>query len=88
MGPPPPFSKDQEVWIVEQYGKLGRICDVRRTYRLEYKLNPKDVPKDKAFMRVIHKFKEPGSVVPAKPKGRSSADMEKVVFRPQANFRG
>ena len=72
MGPPSPFSRDQEVWIVEQYAKLGRFCDVRRSYRLEYKLDPKTVPKDYAFLRVIQRFKDTGSLVPNRPTGRSS----------------
>ena len=72
MGPPSPFTKNLEVWIVEQYGKLGRIRDVRRSYRLDYKLNLKDVLKDTAFIRVLHRFKDTGSVVPAKQKGRST----------------
>ena len=45
---------------------------MRRSYRLEYKLDPKTVPKDNAFLRVIQKFKDTGSVVHAKATGRSS----------------
>jgi hypothetical protein len=72
MGPPPPFSRDQEIWIVEQFAKLESLSMVRKRFRVEFKMSPFLVPKDYAFLRVIKRFKMTGSVVPAKPKGRSS----------------
>ena len=45
---------------------------MRRSYRLEYKLDPKTVPKDYAFLRVIQRFKDTGSLVPNRPTCRSS----------------
>ena len=69
---PPPFSRNQEIWIVEQFARLESLSIVRKKFRVEFKMSPFLVPNNKAFLRVINRFKMTGSVVPAKPKGRSS----------------
>ena len=72
MSPPSSFTRAQEIWIVEQYSKLGRVCDVRRRFRIriEYKMAPHKVPKDWVFTRVIDRFKKTGTLIPAKSSGR------------------
>ena len=69
MAPPSQFTMEQQTWIVEQYAKLGRVCDVRRSFRLEYKMSPRNVPSDMSFKNVINRFKSSGSVTPAKHQG-------------------
>ena len=66
MAPPSQFTMEQQTWIVEQYAKLGRVCDVRKSFRLEYKLSPRNLPTDMSFKNVIDRFKSSDSVTPAK----------------------
>jgi hypothetical protein len=39
-----PFSKQQEIWIVANSGELTSPTELRRKFRLHYKLSPRLVP--------------------------------------------
>ena len=66
-----PFSKEQKIWIIQKYNKLGSIASVRRQFRNEFlKDSPLKVPKDPAFFRVVRKFNKSGSVTPGKSTGK------------------
>ena len=68
-----PFTDEQEKWIIMKYSKLQSATLVRRKFRLQFKINPTDVPRDSAFTRVFSIFNETGSVQIKKPTGRSAS---------------
>ena len=65
-----PFTKEQEAWIIIQFGKLERPVKVRRKFRIEYKIDKKKIPSQKQFTRVHNRFLAAGSVGQQKPGGR------------------
>ena len=48
-----PFTEEQETWIILEYGALRNYLQVRRKFRLHYKLSPAKVPGICAFQRLI-----------------------------------
>ena len=51
-----PFTEEQETWIILEYGALRNYLQVRRKFRLHYKLSPAKVPGICAFERLISRF--------------------------------
>lgn len=64
-----PFTKEKETWIILKFGELKSLTSVRRLFRKEFNMNPKDLPTCKTFSRVIERFKETGNVQPRKSPG-------------------
>ena len=65
-----PFTKDQEVWVILEYGKLNNITLVRRSYRVHFKIQAKKVPYFNAFKRLVTRFlSSKGQVRPQVPPG-------------------
>ena len=59
--PPGPFSKEQEIWIVLEFGACRNITQVRRSFRKQFfKSNPKAVPQRNAFQRIVNRFETEG----------------------------
>ena len=62
------LSQDQCTFIIFQYGKLEKVA-VRRAFRKQfYSTNPKAVPKNTAFFRLINKFTDTGDIHSASKK--------------------
>ena len=58
-----PFSPEQRIWIVKNFGDLKSATLVRRAFRIEFKVNsPSKLPHQKQFSRVIEKFEACGDV--------------------------
>ena len=64
-----PFTKEKETWIILKFVELKSLTSVRRLFRKEFNMNPKDLPTCKTFSRVIERFKETGNVQPRKSPG-------------------
>ena len=78
-----PFTKDQEAWIILEYGRTRSCTQVRRGFRKEYKMEPKHIPTVKAFHRVVTRFLDSkGHTRTRKPPGpitsTSPDDIERV----------
>ena len=74
-----PFTKQQEAWVILQYGALSNCLAVRRKFRVHYKLSPFMVPRINAFRRLVSRFLESnGQVRPKAPAGRSPLTEELV----------
>ena len=59
--PPGPLSKEQEIWIVLEFGACRNITQVRRNFRKQFfKSNPKAVPQRNAFQRIVNRFETEG----------------------------
>ena len=50
-----PFSEEQETWIILEYGSLRNILQVRRKFRIHFKLFPQNVPNVNAFERLVQR---------------------------------
>ena len=65
-----PFSREQEIWIVQKFGKFENVTEVRRQFRLEFmKETPLKVPNRLAFTRAVDRFINTGTVVLGKSTG-------------------
>ena len=74
-----PFTKQQEAWVILQYGALSNCLAVRRKFRVHYKLSPFMVPRINAFRRLVSRVLESnGQVRPKAPAGRSPLTEELV----------
>ena len=81
-----PFTKQQEAWVILQYGALSNCLAVRRKFRVHYKLSPFMVPRINAFRRLVSRFLESnGQVRPKAPAGRSPLT-EELVQRVKPSF--
>ena len=70
MAPASSFSPDQLTWIIYKYGELKSVLRVMRAYRKQFHpKNPKSVPSEASFYRVLNRFESSGGN--AKPKQRS-----------------
>ena len=68
-----PFSKDQEAWVILQYGLKNSTKTVMRDFRTFYKVYPKQVPGRWAFERLISRFKTThGHTRPVAPVGKGT----------------
>lgn len=70
-----PFTPEQETQIVFQFGKLGRIVKVRRWFRREFNVNPRDLPNCKQFDRVVKRFQASNSTKYGKSSGRPATSV-------------
>lgn len=53
-----PFTKEQETWIILEYGASRNCLAVRRKFRHQFKVNPRKVPLTNAFQRLVDRFIE------------------------------
>ena len=74
----PPLTTEQMTWIVLQYGKLGSIAKIRRSFRVFFKTGRHDSPSDTQIRRVIGRFKKQGTVGVGKSTGRPRKSNEKI----------
>ncbi len=52
-----PFNKEQEIWIILEFGPVRNITTVRRNFRKEFKIiNVKLIPSRNAFLRLVNRF--------------------------------
>ena len=66
-----PFTKDQETWIILEYGSVKNVLTVKRRFRTKNKLHPYQVPRVAAFERLVERFfTTEGQVRPAVSAGR------------------
>lgn len=76
-----PFTKEQETWIVLEFGAIRNCLTVKRKFRSKFKVDPRNVPSIVAFERLVERFfSTPGHVRPALPTGRSPLS-EEIVQR-------
>ena len=80
MAPPPrqkfsfrsdsPFSADQSIFIILKYGELKSTAAVRRAFGTKFHpKNPRKVPQQVHFQRVIDNFIKTANVCPQVPAG-------------------
>ena len=51
------FNKEQEKWIILEFGSVRNISTVRRNFRKEFKItNVKLIPSRNAFLRLVNRF--------------------------------
>ena len=77
-----PFTKEQEAWVILQYGLKRSIVAVKRDFRKEYNLQPRNVPDRQAFGRLVSRFnKSYGQVRPAATGGRNKGYGQQEIDR-------
>ena len=65
-----PFTPEQESQIVLSYGRLQSIVKVRRWYRKQYNVRPRNVPANVQFSRVVQRSERTNTTKPGKSTGR------------------
>ena len=70
MPPSRTLTPEQTNWIVTTFSQLNSLAAVKRKFRIVFKVIPKQVPCEKSFKRVVHRFSLTGSVHNQKPAGR------------------
>ena len=50
------FTTKQNIWIVTNYGEFKSSTALRREFRKQFKLSPRQLPHSYAFFRVINRF--------------------------------
>ena len=74
-----PFTKEQQAWVILEFGSLRNISKLRRTFRLHFGLAPRQVPRYNAFLRLVHRFiTSKGQVRPQVPSGNRPPKQEIV----------
>ena len=72
-----PFSDDEAVWIVLQYGAVRNLTAVRRKFGTHFQKR-NNVPSKMAFKRLVERFQKTGNTSPAQPQGRT-ANSENLI---------
>ena len=68
-----PFLADEIIWIVNKFGEVKSATLVRRAFQREFpRSDPRKVPHQRQFSRVIEKFKASGDVGDPKIKRKPS----------------
>ena len=76
-----PFTKEQEAWLILEYGAVRNITTLKRRFRVHYKLQYKQVPRYEAFKRLVTRFMTShGQVRPAVSEGRPPISEETVTM--------
>ena len=82
-----PFTKDQESWIILDYGATRSCTQVRRNFRKEYKVEPAYIPSVMAFHRVVQRFLvSKGHTRTKKPPGPPSTTSQQDIDRVKTFF--
>ena len=74
-----PFTKEQQAWVILEFGSLRNISKLRRTFRLHFGLATRQVPRYNAFLRLVQRFTtSKGQVRPQVPSGNRPPKQEIV----------
>ena len=78
-----PFNKEQEIWIILEFGSVCNITTVRRNFRKEFKItNVKLIPSRNAFLRLVNRFNCQSDTKPvSKTGGRQTIITDELVER-------
>ena len=71
-GPINPFPQQERIWIIKKFGELWSATLVRKAFRDEFEIKPRDLPHQKQFTMVFHKFEACGDVGDPQVKRRPS----------------
>lgn len=72
-----PFSNDEAIWIVLQYGALRSLTTVRRKFGTHFQKNH-NIPSRMAFKRLVDRFQTTGNTSPSRPQGRTAVSEDLV----------
>ena len=65
-----PFNKEQEIWIILEFGSVRNISTVRRNFRKEFKItNVKLIPQRNVFQRLVDRFIDQSDTKPVAKTG-------------------
>ena len=78
MAPPSPFTKEEEKWVILEFGAVRNITMVKRSFRRHFKKYSQNVPSFNAFKRLVGCFEDRGEVNHARPSGRTSLSQETI----------
>ena len=68
-----PFSADLRIWIAKKFGEVKSATLVKRAFQREFpRTDPRKVPHQRQFSRVIEKFEASGDVGDPKVKRKPS----------------
>ena len=82
-----PFSEQERIWIVKKFGELKSATLVRRAFHIEFsKTNPKSIPKQNQFDRVLRKFEDSGDVGDPQVKRKLSESVPPDHVKAVADF--
>ena len=74
------FTYSQEIWIILEYGALRNALQVRRNFREQFNIHPRQIPSVKAFKRLIDRFIVGGELKPpAKTGGQQCTINEEII---------
>ena len=78
-----PFNKEQEIWIILEFGSVRNISTVRRNFRKEFKItNVKLIPQRNVFQRLVDRFIDQSDTKPvAKTGGKQTIITDELVER-------
>ena len=74
-----PFTKEQEIWIILEWGATKNITTVKRNFRTHFKVQFKKVPSYNAFKRLVKRFEAKGKLHQATPKGKPPVSEEAIA---------
>ena len=72
MSPPSPFTEEEQKWVGLEFGAVKSIIQVRRNFRKAFGKEPRKVPPNGAFLRLVDRFLTRGEVSHSKPTGQSA----------------
>ena len=75
-----PFPEEQELWIILEFGELRNVLQVRRKFRIHFKVISKKVPNVNAFKQLVDWFINKGDTKPKEKTGgkQSTVDPDMV----------
>ena len=75
-----PFTEEQEIWIILEFGALRNVLQVQRNFRIHFKVHSRLVPNVKAFKRLVDRFINEGDTKPKVKTGgkQSTVDLDMV----------
>jgi hypothetical protein len=78
-----PFNKEQEIWIILEFGSVRNISTVRRNFRKRFKItNVKLIPQRNVFQRLVDRFIDQSDTKPvAKTGGKQTIITDELVER-------
>ena len=78
--PAGPFSKEQEIWIVMEFGACRNITKVRRNFRKQYQISgSRHLPQRIQFQRIVDRFMSEGVQSTERKNGPASTITEDLV---------
>ena len=74
-----PFTKEQEIWIILEWGATKNITTLKRNFRTHFEVQLKKVPSYNAFKRLVKRFEAKGELHQATPKGKPPVSEEAIA---------